>query len=255
MFSIGGRLWRAAGQGIAFVFVGGGFLAVIVFPAIALFTPSQDLTHRRVRYVIHKVFGLFVWFIKAMGLFDVNLVGVEKLGVCRGCLIVANHPTLLDVVIVMALYPNIQCVVKHQLWQNFFLRGVVSAAGFIRNDLGAEEVLDLCSKTFEAGDNLLIFPEGTRTVPGAYPKLSRGFANVAILSKANIQIVLIRCRPITLTQDKPWYSVPEIKPRLEVYVGDLLSNESYQQTPHRALNARRLVENLETYYRDALSHG
>ena len=174
-----GRIWRIGAQGFAFaVFgLGGTLLAVTTFPLITLFTSDRDLVHKRVRYVIHRAFRWFVWFIQVIGLFEINVDHAERLATCRGCLIVANHPTLLDVVILLALSPNFQCVVKHQLWQNIFLRGVVSAAGFIRNDLSTEAFLDQCTRAFAAGYNLLVFPEGTRTVPGEHPKLVRGFAN------------------------------------------------------------------------------
>ncbi len=251
------QIWRMGAQGIAFAFFGLGsiLLAGAAFPLIALFTFDRNLTHKRVRYVIHQVFRLFLWFVQVIGLYEVDIDGAERLATCRGCLIVANHPTLLDVVILMALSPNFQCVVKHQLWRNIFLYGVVSAAGFIRNDLSAEEFLDQCREAFAAGYNLLVFPEGTRTVPGEQPKFVRGFANIAILSQVDIQIVVIRCEPITLTRDKPWYVVPRTRPCFRVEIADLWGANTYYRTPHRALNARHLARNLESYYHDVLSNG
>lgn len=252
-----GRLFRILGTGIAFtVFgLGGLLLAVTVFPLLTILTPTGIQTQKRIRGVIHRVFRQFLWFVQAIGLYDINVEGAESLANCRGCLVVANHPTLLDVVILMALNPNFQCVVKHQLWRNIFLRGVVSAAGFIRNDLSAEEFIEQCEKSFAAGDNLLLFPEGTRTVPGEFPKFFRGFANVAILSQADIQIVVIQCEPVTLTRDEPWYAVSETRASFRVEIGELWDKSTFSWTDHRALNARRLVRSLETYYQDALSNG
>ena len=252
-----GRIWRVGGQGISFVFfgLGAGLLAVTAFPLIALFASGRDLTHKRVRYVIHHGFRLFLWFVQAIGLFKVEVDGAERLANCRGCLIVANHPTLLDIVILMALSPNFQCVVKHQLWRNPFLYGVVSSAGFIRNDLSIEEFLKQCAEAFAAGYNLLVFPEGARTVPGESPKLVRGFANIAILSKVDIQIVIIRCEPVALTRDKPWYAVSKSRSCFRVKVGDLWRANTYGLTPHRAKNARHLAMKLESHYHDLLSDG
>jgi len=230
-------------------------LAVTVFPLLALISRNSTRTHERVRAIIHRVFRVFLWFVQAIRLYDVNVDGAESLTTCRGALVVANHPTLLDVVILMALNPNFQCVVKHQLWRNVFLRRVVTAAGYIRNDLSAEEFIEQCAKSFNAGDNLLLFPEGTRTQPGEFPKFFRGFANIALLSKTDILIVVIQCEPVTLTRDKPWYAVSKTRACFRVKVGELWDKNSFDWTPHRALNARRLVKSLETYYRDALSNG
>lgn len=252
-----GRHFRVIGTGLAFTLfgLGGLLLAVTVFPLLTLFSPTGTQTQKRVRGVIHRVFKLFLWFVQAIGLYDVNVEGTESLATSRGCLVVANHPTLLDVVILMALNPNFQCVVKHQLWRNLFLRGVVSAAGFIRNDLSAEEFIEQCEISFANGDNLLLFPEGTRTVPREFPKFFRGFANIAILSQADIQIVVIQCEPVTLTRDEPWYAVSETRASFRVEIGELWDKNSFGWTDHRSLNARRLVRSLESYYQDALSDG
>lgn len=251
------RLWRVGGTGIAFVAfgLGGSVLAVTVFPLLALFAPAGDEAHRRVRRVVHHVFRLFVWCVTKMGVIEVSVEGGSRLADCRGCLVVANHPTLLDVVLLMSLSPHLQCVVKHQLWRNVFLRGVVSAAGFIRNDLPADEILRRGGEAFARGDNLLIFPEGTRTVPGAFPAFHRGFANIAILSRADLQLVVISCDPITLTRGEPWYSVPRSRPRFLIRIDRRWGQAAYRKTPHRALNARYLVRDLEAYYQDALSDG
>lgn len=250
-----GRVWRAGAQGIAFaVFgLGGGLFTVAVFPLIAWVSSDHRDRHKRVRYLIHRLFRLFVWFVQALRLFEIDVEGAEKLTSRHGCLIVANHPTLLDVVILMSLSPNFQCVVKHQLWRNFFLRGVVAAAGFIRNDLATDAYLSQCAAAFDAGYNLLVFPEGTRTVPGRLPKLVRGFANVAIAARADIQIVVIQCEPVTLTGDEPWYAVPESKPVIRVKIGDYWEASTFDRTPHRGINARHLARDLETYYHHVLS--
>jgi 1-acyl-sn-glycerol-3-phosphate acyltransferase len=251
------RLWRVGGTGVAFVSfgLGGGILAVTVFPLVALFAPATEDAHRRVRRVIHWLFRAFVRCVEGMGVIRVIVEGAGRLSDCRGCLIVANHPTLLDVVLLMSLTPRLQCVVKHQLWRNVFLRGVVSAAGFIRNDLPADDILERCAAAFARGDNLLIFPEGTRTVPGTFPAFHRGVANIAILSRADLQLVVITCDPITLTRGEPWYSVPRSRPRFLIRIDERWSWAKYRKTPHRGLNARRLVRSLEAFYQDALSDG
>ena len=251
------RLWRRGAQGIAFATfgLGGGALAVLIFPCVAAFSRDRSLAQKRIRHVIHRSFRFFIWFVQTIGLYAIRVEGREKLAGRRGCLIVANHPTLLDVVILLAQTPNFQCVVKGQLWKNIFLRGVVSAAGFIRNDLSTEEFLDRCVESFAEGYNLVVFPEGTRTVPGQKPKLVRGFANIAMLSHVDIQIVVIRCEPVTLTRDKSWYDVPPTKPCFYINIGDYWQANSYDRTPNRALNARMLTRNLESYYHNVLSNG
>ena len=59
-----------------------------------------------------------------------------------GLLVLANHPTLIDVVCLISLLPNADCVVKRAVARNPFMRGPVRAAGYISNDDGAGLVDD-----------------------------------------------------------------------------------------------------------------
>lgn len=182
------RCWRLAITGLSFSLfaLGGLLLSLTVFPALFLISRSERTRNSYARSVIHQVYRLYLWFLRVIGFAKFEIDDRERLAACRGRLIIANHPTLLDVVILMSVVPRVQCVVKHQLWRNIFVRGVVSATGYIRNDLAPNEILDRCSESLAAGENLLIFPEGSRTTPGAMPRFQRGFANVAIAANADI---------------------------------------------------------------------
>jgi 1-acyl-sn-glycerol-3-phosphate acyltransferase len=251
------RLWRVGGTGLAFAVIGlgGGLLTATVFPALALTDRVDDRRVRRVRLVIQQTFRLYIWMLRTLGLIEVQFEGRERLAACRGRLIVANHPTLLDVVLLMSITPCLQCVVKRGLWRNPFLRGVVSAAEFIPNDLPAEELFARALQSLERGENLLIFPEGTRTNPDRPPRFLRGFANIATAAKVDLLPIVVTCQPLTLTKGEPWYRTPSRRPRYRISVGERWDAASFLRYPHRSLNARRLVLDLEAYYRNALSDG
>ena len=125
----------------------------------------------------------------------------------NGLLILANHPTLIDVVLLVSLLPNADCVVKHAVARNPFMRGPVRAAGYVANSDGAG-LVDDCIAAVHAGGNLVIFPEGTRTEPGQPLRLQRGAANIAVRGRLDITPVRITCTPLTLTKGQKWYRVP-----------------------------------------------
>jgi len=248
------RSWRVAATGFSFAIfgLGGVFLTVTVFPALALVDPER--CPARSRWLIQKTFQLYILMLKFLNLIDVEVEGFERLKSGNGRLIIANHPTLLDVVLLLSLLPNVQCVVKRGLWQNPFLRGVVAAAGYIPNDLPAADLCDRASASLVQGCNLLIFPEGTRTRPDRELKFYRGFANIAAATGAEIQSVLITCRPLTLTKGEPWYRVPDRTPTFHVAVRAQWCWDSFTQHPHRSRNVRHLVTSVESYYKKALLH-
>jgi len=155
----------------------------------------------------------------------------------------------------MALIPDVQCIVKHQLFDGFLLKGLMRHAGYIRNDLEPEKLVACCKASLDEGRNLIIFPEGTRTLPGALPQFQRGFANIATLTKASIQVVFIRCSPNILFKSEPWWHIPERTPSIRVTFGECLDASTYLGYGQRSIAARKLVESLELYYAQQIRNG
>ena len=128
--------WRLAMTGVAFASfsLGGLLITLCVFPVIRIL-PGGDAARRdRTQWVIHSLFRLFTWFTCAVGIMRLHLKNAEALRNTTGTLVLANHPTLIDVVIMISLMPKADCVVKAALWESPFLGGVVRAAGYISND-------------------------------------------------------------------------------------------------------------------------
>ena len=121
-------------------------------------------------------------------------------------------------------------------------------AGFIRNDLDPELLIAECKKSLECGKSLIIFPEGTRTPLGCLPHFQRGFANIATLTSAPIQLVLITCTPPFLYKGAPWWHAPSRPSLFKVEIGESLDAGSYLLYGERSIAARKLVESLELYY-------
>lgn len=249
--------WRLAGTGFAFAAfsVGGFFLAVVGFRLIDLFT--RDPLRRRERYqsLLRVAFKLFLWCLRGLRILDFNAVGVDDLKNARGVMLVANHPTLLDVVFLMALTPRAQCIVKSELFANPFLGPVVSGAGYIRNDLEPEQLVEACRLALAEGRNLVVFPEGTRTRPKERVRFRRGFAHIATMLRADVRYVLITCVPATLAKGEPWWAIPERRPLFEISSGGLLQGQSWDIHQHRSIAARTLVRSLEGYYNERLANG
>ncbi|USG62612.1 1-acyl-sn-glycerol-3-phosphate acyltransferase [Sneathiella marina] len=248
--------WRLAGTGIAFASfgLGGLFMTLVVFKIIAVVTPDRNLRIKRVRHVIYSTFRLFVYMLRISGVINSRFYAVEKLNKCRGALIVANHPSLLDTVFLMSQMPNVQCIIKYELWENRFLGGVMRAAGYIRNDGDVQALLDQCKNSLEMGQNILIFPEGTRTVPGQRVKFQRGFANIAVYFSTPIQLVTIKCDPSTLAKGSPWYDIPSRQSLFDITFDEQLDMSDYLRHEPRSIKVRRLTDELEQYYGRKLSY-
>lgn len=207
-------MWRLFVTGIAFSLFGLGGLAmtIVYFPILNLVVRNPQRRASIVQATIHRSFGLYLFVIKTIGVCNINVENRDYLKGLKGTIIVANHPSLLDTVILMGQMDRAQCIVKHEIWNNFFLGGVMRAANYVRNDQDPKKLIDDCVAVLERGDNLIIFPEGTRTRPNEIlGKLQRGVANVALNSAAPILPVIIHCNHTTLAKGEPWYRIPPTK--------------------------------------------
>jgi 1-acyl-sn-glycerol-3-phosphate acyltransferase len=250
MASLCGRAWRlpATGFGFAVFFLGGALAALTVFPMIGLLARDMPRRHESTRALIHRMFRIYIAMLRTLRVLTVEIHGAETLSRIQGRLIVANHPTLLDVVLIMSLVPRVQCIVKHELWQSRYLGGVMRQAGYIRNDLPSEALLEACGTALASGCNLMIFPEGTRTRPEQPVRFHRGFANIALLTEADIQTVNIRCDPMFLMKGQPWWQIPPRPPKFTVRAGATLDIKEASRDTIRPHAARAVVRRLENYY-------
>jgi len=251
------RIYRTLGTGFFFaaLFGGGAVIAVVAFPLIGLATREPRLQRERKQYLIHLLFRSYIAAMRRARLASFDFRGLEKLRDAPGRMLIANHPSLLDVVMLMALVPHAQCVVKQSLWESPYLGRLVKGVGYISNALPSEQLLAACRESIAEGACLIIFPEGTRTTPGEPMQLQRGFANIALLLGLDIQLVTITCTPPTLLKGQKWYVVPPRRPVFCVDVGEMLSVKHMLDDHERPLAARKLVRMVAASYKDKLANG
>lgn len=160
-------LWRLVMTGFCFVLFGvGGLLLSLVWFNLLLIV-QRDRTNRRrlARRSIAASFRFFLTVARGLGVLDYRIHNLDALRNDRGCLVVANHPTLIDYVILASVMPETDCLVKSALLRNPFVSGVIRAADYLINS-EAEPLLAASQQRLAQGDTLLIFPEGTRTRSG-----------------------------------------------------------------------------------------
>jgi 1-acyl-sn-glycerol-3-phosphate acyltransferase len=250
------RAWRVLATGFSFsVFgIGGLLLALTVFPLLRLLSWRRDVLRRRIQRAMHYSFQLFVWLMKSLGLLTYEVQGRERL-LGRGQLIIANHPSLIDVVFLISLVPEVDCIVKQALWHNPFLRWPVAWARYIPNREPQALVAD-CVAALRSGRSLIVFPEGTRTVPGQSMTMKRGAAQIALAASSPIVPVTIVCDPPTLTKAEAWYQVPLRRPHWTVRVGAAFTAEQVVDSAEgQPLAARRLTAHFLNYFSSQTGSG
>lgn len=242
------RYWRIAATGFSFLAfgVGGLLLRIAVFPLLNLCIREPGLRVLAARHVILVVFRVFVGLMRWLGVLRYDISGLERLQ-RQGLLILANHPTLIDTVFLMAFVKQADCIVKSRLWNNPFTRGTVRAAGYISNESGTG-LLEDCIASLQRGNNLIVFPEGTRT--DGPISLKRGAANIAVRSLSNVTPVVIRCVPPTLAKGARWWQVPPAIAHFSIEVKEDIDVLAFiAEAGSETLAARHLTAYLQDYFR------
>src|SRR6266403_1721468 len=244
------RGWRVLRTGVAFFTFGVGAIVVagIVWPL--RLRPGGTSARREVavQRVVGAAFRLFAWWLTSLGLIRVSWIGADRLRDRAPRLVVANHPTLIDVVLLLAQLPQADCIVKTAARRNPFMRSIVTTAGYLANDDG-DALVDACAERIARGRSVVLFPEGTRSPRGALRRFQRGAAHIALKSGCPIVPVVITCRPPTLLKGQPWHHVPDRRACFVLRVGEPIDPAQYLDAETTVpVAARRLTADLQTLY-------
>jgi 1-acyl-sn-glycerol-3-phosphate acyltransferase len=252
------RWARVAGTAISFLVfgIGGLVLALLCLPVVRIVAKNARDREDRAQYLVHGAFRFHVWVMETFGVCTLSVRARERLREPGGHLIVANHPTLIDVVLIGSLMPQLDCLVKTDASRNPFMRGVVRAAGYVPNDLG-EAVVEACVARLREGRSLLLFPEGTRSMKGGeLGTFHRGAAHVALRSGRPILPLVLHCAPRALTRGQHWYDVGDRPMSFTIEVGEPIDPRQFTKDGEsRGVASRKLTAALRDFYQARLYDG
>ena len=153
------RWWRIGVVAACFVAagIGGIAYAIAVFPALRLLPGGPAARARRARVVIGRSFALLIAVLQHGGVMRLERHNIERLRGAGPVLVLANHPSYIDILVLLAHIPDAVCVVKSALWSNPFFGGVVRAAGYLRND-EPDRVIENCAACLAGARRSSSFP-------------------------------------------------------------------------------------------------
>ncbi len=249
------RLWRVLGTGLSFAVFGASALslALLAFPLCHLVPGEAWVKEARVQRLIHHAYRFFIGFMEALGLIHTEWIGADRLSGPGPYLIVANHPTLIDVVHVISRLPQADCVIADGYARNPFVGLAAWWAGYITNARGAA-VVDACVERLRAGRTVVFFPEGTRSPREGMHPFRRGAAHVALRAGVPLQPIVISCDPRMLGKGQVWWDVPESPGRYTLRVVEPIDlHEASAAGGSDALAARKLTDGLRACIEERLN--
>lgn len=173
--------------------VGALILGFVVIPVLSLFIKKES---RRAVFcdIVHNLWAFFTDFMQKTGSIKFNVEEETKkiLKNTKGAVIVANHPSYIDIVLLIGLIPNSLCIVKKEVKKNPVMSNIVKSV-YLINDEDNEVLKKEAARALAEGFNVIIFPTGTRTLDGEDMKLHKGAAAIAMYANAPIVPLHLSC--------------------------------------------------------------
>ena len=121
----------------------------------------------------------------------------ESVKTIRGAIIVANHVSYLDPILLISFFPRHTTIAKQRLFHIPLYGRMLRLSGYIPSSADGP-LADLMLTSMEkmpaflnGGGNLIIFPEGTRSRDGQIGPLNTGAFKIARLCKVPIHVLYV----------------------------------------------------------------
>lgn len=190
--------------GLGLASLGWNLVATLLYPVL----PAA--AGRRIgRAAIAQVYRGCWTAASACGLMRIDARCLDDLRDEPGLILIANHPTMLDALLMVARLPRSACIMKASLMRNPFLAAGARLARYIRND-SPRGMVRLAVEDLRAGGQLVLFPEGTRTTRSPINDFRPGVTLIAKRAQVPIQTVFIDTDSPYLGKGWPIWRVPPL---------------------------------------------
>lgn len=166
--------------------LGALYIGCVLFPLLSLKYKGKERREKFAR-IIKISWKFFISVMENSKEIKVHIDG--KLSDIKGKVVVASHPSFIDIILLIGNMPASLCLAKKDLLKNPVMRNIVKSL-YIINDVEPEEFKKSAVEALNDGYNIIIFPTGTRTLPGEDVKIHKGAAQIAIA--AGVDIVPVR---------------------------------------------------------------
>lgn len=167
--------------------------------------------------------------------------------------LVANHPTQIDVTAIGACLGGGCTIVKPRVWRRRMVQPLLRGAGLLEgpgsDPISIGRVVDDGVERLRQGMRIFVFPEGSRSPAGQLRPFGRVAFEIACRASVPLVSVGIRCTPPWLSPEVPIYRPPHPIPQLRLVllaVDDPAADGG---------DSRRLRERVEQRFRGWLGNG
>lgn len=144
-------------------------------------------------------------FLKAAWIARSVTVNQEEETFEKPAVIIANHQSFIDILIMLSLAPKLVMVTNKWVWHSPFFGKIVQYAGFVQTGDGYEAVLELLKKKVALGYSVVVFPEGTRSADAKLHRFHKGAFYIAEQLRLDILPVVLYGTGMIISKRQPFY--------------------------------------------------
>jgi 1-acyl-sn-glycerol-3-phosphate acyltransferase len=169
--------------------------SIVLFPvAVLIWALTAPFDRRRV--LLHRFTcfwaSLYTWLNPA---WRVRVHGVEHVRPGVTYVMVANHQSLLDILVLFRLFVHFKWVAKAELFRIVCIGWNMSLNRYIRlrrGDAGSiRQMMDDAERTLAEGSSIMIFPEGTRSPDGHLKAFKHGAFTLALRGRVPLLPIVV----------------------------------------------------------------
>jgi 1-acyl-sn-glycerol-3-phosphate acyltransferase len=241
----GNPFWRLY-EVLAMCF-GLGLLALLCLLSIPLFLLLYITLPRRwhrpvSRHVVRLSFRFYLTALRWLCQVHIDLDELTALQQDGPLIVVANHPSLLDAVILLGSLPNASCILKASLLHNPLYGMGARMAGYVSNENPRRMIEASCSE-LRQGAHFVLFPEGGRTREFPLSPFSSACILLSKQSQVPLQAVIFHFSTPYLGKHWGLITPPRLPLTIRVRLGRRFA------PPQITAQA---LEELESYFREEL---
>lgn len=132
----------------------------------------------------------------------------DQVRAISGAVIVCNHISYLDSILLISLYKKHSTIVKNRLFKIPLFGTMLRLSGYLPADSsqGFSDLMvvqmERLLKCLAAGGNLIVFPEGTRSRNGTIGEIHSGAFKIARITNASVKVLAVENTDLLFTPGK-----------------------------------------------------
>ena len=162
--------------------------------AAALFAKEPEIHFQRLNYYFFRIFFRLVGTIAPRQKFAID----DRIAAIHSSVVVCNHLSYLDPLLLITLFPRQKTIVKPRFFGTPVFGWMIKKSGYLPASSEGRfsqlmiEQIETMGSYLQAGGNLFIFPEGTRSRDGKIGNLNRGALKIARMCRAPLYVLQLR---------------------------------------------------------------